>query len=265
MIGSLSASELPGLWQIAGMWIGLGVSLAIFSLILGENWLSRLAQYLLVGTGLGYAAVLAWQAVLLPRLFAPLLTGQASDWTLWVGLILGGLLWLAGIERLANGQDDDPAARPPRPRPFTRLLRGVGVLPVALLVGTVVGVGVAGAWQGTLLPQIMRAVTWQSDHGSQTLDLLTGGLVLFLTTGALLALVMDVERYPVGPALVRGMVKLWIWLGQRGIWLAAGVIFARLLAARFSLLIAWFYGLFIFLENTGLWRWADRVWGSFFK
>lgn len=264
MIGSLSASELPGLWQVAGMWIGLAVSLAIFSLILGENWLSRLAQYLLVGTGLGYAAVLAWQAVLLPRLIAPLLAGQAADWTLWIGLILGGLLWLAGVERLANGPDDDPAARSSRPRPFTRLVRGAGVAPVALLVGAALGVGIAGAWQGTLLPQITRAVAWQADGGGATLDLLTGVLVLLLTTGALLALVMDVDRYPVGPAVVRGLIKLWIWLGQRGLWLAAGVIFARLLAARFSLLIAWFYGLFIFLEKTGLWRWADRVWGSLF-
>ncbi len=246
------------------MWIGLAVSLAIFSLILGENWLSRLAQYLLVGTGLGYAAVLAWQAVLLPRLIAPLLAGQAADWTLWIGLILGGLLWLAGVERLANGPDDDPAARSSRPRPFTRLVRGAGVAPVALLVGAALGVGIAGAWQGTLLPQITRAVAWQADGGGATLDLLTGVLVLLLTTGALLALVMDVDRYPVGPAVVRGLIKLWIWLGQRGLWLAAGVIFARLLAARFSLLIAWFYGLFIFLEKTGLWRWADRVWGSLF-
>lgn len=262
----MTLGELPGLWQTAGMWIGLVVSLAIFSLILGENWLSRLAQYLLVGTGLGYAGVLAWQEVLRPRLFAPLLTGQITDWTLWAGLILGGLLWLAGVERLASDHDASPSgsAARPRPRRLRALLRGLGVMPVALGVGTALGVGVAGAWQGTLLPQVLRAISLRINGGAEVLDLLTGGLVLLLTTGALLALVFDADRYLAGPALVRGLVKLWIWLGQRGIWLAAGVIFARLLAARFSLLIAWFYSLFIILEDTGLWRWADRVWNSFF-
>lgn len=258
----MTMGELPVLWQIAGMWIGLVVSLSIFSLILGENRLSRLAQYLLVGTGLGYAGVLAWQEVLRPRLFAPLLTGQIGDWTLWVGLILGGLLWLAGVERLAGGQDAPPRSRP---RTWRTWVRGLGVLPAALIVGTALGVGIAGAWQGTLLPQLVRTATLQVGVLGDAVDLLAGGLVLLLTTGALLALVMDADRYLAGPALVRGLVKLWIWLGQRGIWLAAGVIFARLLAARFSLLIAWFYSLFIFLEKTGLWRWADRVWGSFFS
>lgn len=252
-----SGAELPILWQTAGMWIGLAVSLALFSLIMGENLLSRLAQYVLVGTGLGYAAVVAWQEVLRPRLFDPLLTGQVDDWTLWVGLLLGILLWMAAIERLAVGQEAPPLSPPRSGRLF---LRGLGVLPGALLLGTAIGVGLAGVWQGTLLPQVSRAVGFST---SGPWDTATVWLVLLLTTGALLAVVLDADRQLGVPSGLRAVIKLWIWLGRRGIWLAAGVIFARLLVARFSLLIGWFYNIFIFLEQTGLWRWADSVWQRF--
>jgi hypothetical protein len=257
----MSGADLPLLWQTAGMWIGLAISLALFSLIAGENLFSRLAQYVLVGTGMGYAAVVAWQEVLRPRLFVPLLTGQADDWTLWAALLLGSLLWMAGVERVAVRQEPSSLAPPQRTR---LILRGLGVLPAALLLGAALGVGLAGVWQGTLLPQIGQAIGPDLGTNPSPDTLFSAGLVLLLTTGALLAVVVDGDRRLALPAGVRAVINLWIWLGRRGIWVAAGVIFARLLVARFSLLIGWFYNIFIVLEETGLWRWADSIWQQFF-
>ena len=61
---------LGSFMQTAGLWIGFVVSLSVFSLIIRDNALSRLALHLVVGTALGYAALIAWQEVLYPRLLA---------------------------------------------------------------------------------------------------------------------------------------------------------------------------------------------------
>ena len=89
---------LPELLASVGLWMGLVISLLMFSLVAGDNGMARLAQYLLVGSALGYAAVLAWQEVLRPRLFAPLQSAPA-DWRIWLPLLLGMLLLIAGAER----------------------------------------------------------------------------------------------------------------------------------------------------------------------
>ena len=52
--------------------IGLILTLLIFSYLIGDNPLFRLALYLFIGVASGYAAVVVWHSVLLPRLFLPL-------------------------------------------------------------------------------------------------------------------------------------------------------------------------------------------------
>ena len=44
-------------------------------------------------------------------------------------------------------------------------------------------------------------------------------------------------------------------IGKRGLWLMAGVLFARLMASRFSLLIARMSALAAQLDDIGLWEW----------
>ena len=71
-------SGLPGALQDAGLVLGLVISLTIASYLIKDNLLARLGQYVLVGSGLGYMAVLAWRNVLWPRLFAPLIADPMS-------------------------------------------------------------------------------------------------------------------------------------------------------------------------------------------
>lgn len=47
----------------AGLWVGLIFSLLVFSAILGDHLLARLAQYVLVGAVLGHAVAVVWQSV----------------------------------------------------------------------------------------------------------------------------------------------------------------------------------------------------------
>jgi len=249
----------PALISNVGLWIGFLFSLMIFSAILGDHFLARLAQYILVGAALGYVAVLAWQQVLRPRLFTPLWTATRSggpvDLWLWALLILAVLLFAAGLERIFR-------------TPTTRKGSGgwragmaiLGAIPLAIMLGVAVAAGVIGAAEGTLVPQFMRAartgLPWRASPG----DFFLGALMLLITGGSLIYLRADVRLIEQQPPILRPILRWWAGLGKRALWLAAGLVFARLLVARLTLLIARMEFFMIHLEQTGLWRWAEMIW-----
>ena len=171
---------LPELLASVGLWMGLVISLLMFSLVAGDNGMARLAQYLLVGSALGYAAVLAWQEVLRPRLFAPLQSAPA-DWRIWLPLLLGMLLLIAGAERTLRGPASSDAG-------WRGVLHLLGALPLALFLGVTLSLGVIGGVQGTLFPQFMRAAESGLAWGESLDVLLTGMLGLLLTTGVIIHL-----------------------------------------------------------------------------
>ena len=258
-------SSLPPIWGNLGLLIGFVFSLLILSFVIRDSWLVRAAQYLLVGVTLAYTAVLAWSNLLWPRLFLPLLTSPVSSidgrglptaqlWTGWLPLAAGLLLWAAGIDQLRQRSTGGGQA----------WLRHLAALPLALLVGVGLGAGVAGAVQGTLLPQFWRAAEMGRSPAGAPALLLTGLLTLLITGGALLhpysgQAAGDESRFP---ALLRPALNGWAWLGQRGLWLAAGVIFARLFAARITLLIARLDALFFSPQADSLWRWFLALMGG---
>ncbi len=239
----------PAFIEAAGLWLGLLVSLMIFSLVVGDNRLARLAQYILVGAGLAYAVVLAWRSVLLPRLFVPL-QDAPGDWRLWLPLILGALLIIAGLERTVRSAATGGGA----------LLHFLGALPLTLMVGVGVAVGMIGAFQGTFLPQFMRAVATGFQWSAPAEPLVNGILGLLITTGVLVYLRSRRSLLQQQPGALRGLLQGWAWIGQRGLWLATGLIFARLLLSRLTLLIAEFEFLIGRLQQTGLWQMVEQLW-----
>jgi hypothetical protein len=249
----------PALISNVGLWIGFLFSLMIFSAILGDHLLARLAQYILVGAALGYVAVLAWQQVLRPRLFTPLWTatraGEPVDLWLWALLTLAVLLFVAGLERIFR----TPTARKGSGG-WRALMAVLGSVPLAVMLGVAVAAGVIGAAEGTLFPQFMRAarmgLPWRAAPG----DLLLGALMLLITGGSLIHLRTDMELIEEQPSILRQVLRWWAGLGKRALWLAAGLVFARLLVARLTLLIARMEFFMIHLEQTGLWRWAEEIW-----
>ncbi len=255
-------STLPAYWQSAGFLIGLVLSLLILSFIIRDNWLVRAAQFLLVGVTLAYTLVLAWSNVLWPRLFAPLLanpqplvdsSGQPAPilWDGWLPLAVGLLIWAGGIDYLRGDKGQK--------RPW---LRHMAALPLALLVGVGLGAGVAGALQGTLLPQFRRAAELGQLFDGPANLWLVGLFTLAITGGALLHLQLgaingDSDQIP---RLLRPLLVGWAWLGERALWLTAGVIFARLFASRITLLIARLDSIFFAQPVQELWRWLMAFW-----
>ena len=271
--------RVPELLTSIEGWVGLILTLMILSLVFRENIFSRLAQYILVGAATGYLAVIAIQNILRPQLFRPIMQQGMTDSTLIVPLILGLLLLGSGTIRIFQGTKTDPN----RPESLTRrIIYTIGTFPAAILIGVGLATAIIGAIQGTLLPQFLRAaqigLTW---NGSAP-DLVAGIITLLVTIGVFLHLyampahkpasqpVSSIERVELPeqarltqlqpiqiedrPSIFVWFISAWAGLGKRALWLAAGVLFARLVASRLSLLIAKFEYIANVLKATQLWQ-----------
>jgi len=122
---------MPDILGLAG---GFLLTLFIYSYLLGDNALYRIAVHIMVGVTAGYAAVVAVLEVFVP-LFRQLAADPAAPSNvLWaIPLALAFLLlltWLRPIAWMANGA-------------------------VGALVGVGAAVGLVGVITGTLLPQIL--------------------------------------------------------------------------------------------------------------
>ncbi|MEZ4860052.1 MAG: hypothetical protein R3C14_02035 [Caldilineaceae bacterium] len=241
----------------AGLWVSFFFSLMIFSLIAGDRSLARLAQYILVGVTLGYLGALVWRQVLVPRLFQPLFSAPLATPGLWLTLILGLLLWIAGLERIwLRG------LLPPRKhRAWRTFLRVAGGIPVALMLGITLSAVLIGLLQGTLWPQFWQAAHTGLIWSAPPLTALASLLVLLLTTATLLYWTLPIPQVAATqPKWVRRLLLAWQGVGQRALWFAAGVLFARLLAAQLSVVIERMQFFSARLSATFLWQWAMTIW-----
>ncbi len=118
---------------IAG-WASLVLTLLIFSYLLGDNWLYRIAVHILVGASAAYVAIVAVESVIAP--WFALTVFAAGDSNLGVRafgiipLLLALFLLLKQLPRLAP----------------------LGNLSLAFIIGIGVGVAIVGAVVGTILP-----------------------------------------------------------------------------------------------------------------
>ena len=114
-------------------------TLLIFSYVLGDNPLFRVAVYIFIGVSAGYIAAVAWWQVIMPRLVYPFMSAISSGTLLQVGLILVPLLGALMLLVFPH-------------------VTGLGRIPLAFLVGVGAAVTIAGALIGTLIPQIQGTI-----------------------------------------------------------------------------------------------------------
>ncbi len=151
---------------IAG-WVSLVLTLLVFSYLLGDNVLYRIAVHVLVGVAAGYIAVVAVESVLVPWLDDTLLAeqGARSDATMVALRVTGAIPLLFGALMLFK---------------LSPRLAPVGNLGLAAVIGIGTAVAVVGAVAGTVIPLARDAGEAVGDHLLDGLIILVGTVTTLL-------------------------------------------------------------------------------------
>lgn len=249
-MSDVAASFAPLLSNV-GMWVALVITLFTFSLVLGDNALARLTLHVVVGASLGYATLMAFHYVVNLRIVAPLAQGQSAR--LAIPLLLVGVLLAAGGERIfSQGRTETRDGR------GRRALMTAGVIPLAILIGVGLAAGVAGVVQGTLVAQARALINQTFAAGRTGIPLWSGVMTLLLTTATLLALTLDrrIHVEPL-PRPLRDLLQVWLWVGERALWIVSGVLLARLFAARLPLLVDRIDAVLVAFQASGVREWIE--------
>ena len=203
-------SELLGsdfIW----VWMAALLTIMVYSYLLGDNPLYRLAEHVFIGSSVAYAVVVVIHGVLGPLLVKPLTSGEAGEQLLAVvPLVLGLLLW-------------------------TKLKTSwawLGNFSVAFLIGVGAALAIGGALFGSILPQVQATVNAIDLSG------LGNGLIIVIgTLSTLLYFHFAAGAQGSLSGIGAGFVRAWARFGRWFIMIAFGAIFANTVMARISLLI----------------------------
>jgi hypothetical protein len=207
-------------YQVAGLWVAGVLTLMVYSFLVEDNPLFRLAEHLLVGTALGYAALVVLRNFLVPTVVMVLSpTASVAPVTrlmIGLGLVWGLLLmfWLV------------------------RPVRWLASWPLAIVFGVGSALAVGGALVGTLIPQV--GATMGPLKGNELLD----NLITFVIVVAGLAYFFFVARQesPVGRGIQSvARVGRWFLVVALGCVLGARAIsLLGALVERFQFIGLWF-------------------------
>ena len=197
------------------------LTLLIFSYLLGDNPLFRVASYLFVGVTAGYVAVVVIYQVILPKLIWPLMEGDLLEKGLTlIPLVLSVLLLMKLSSKLST----------------------LGSIPMAYLVGVGAAVAISGAVMGTLIKQVLASINvfdlQAAGVNANPVIQFTEGIVMVLGTLTTLAYFQfSAQSQPdqtiKRPAFIEGMARI----GQIFIAITLGALFAGVYAASVTALI----------------------------
>jgi hypothetical protein len=210
------------LLELGGTLVAVVLTLFVFSYLLGDNVLYRLTEHIFVGVSIGYAAVVAFHAILAPKLLTPLATalGEGNSdqiLPLIVSLVLGLLLLTKPM----------------------RSLSWLGSISVAWLLGVGAALAIGGALMGTLLPQIDATadLAYYVTRYGPGLGLFSGLVILVSTIGVLLYFTFGRGQEGRLVGFREGLIRTWGGLGRWFILIAFGAILATTFTSRLSLLV----------------------------
>jgi hypothetical protein len=197
-------------------------TLLIFSYVIRDNPLFRVAVYLFIGVTAGYVAAVAFWQVIIPRLVYPLIFGSVMEKAFTAVPLLGAVFILMKIS----------------PR-----LAGISRFTMAFLVGAGAAVVLAGAVIGTLIPQVTASIDFFDANAAFArniglAELMGNGLIILAGTVTTLVYFHFGARPREDGSMHRlAAIDLVAWVGRIFIGITLGVIFAGVYAAALAALI----------------------------
>lgn len=215
---SLSLADLIG-----GI-VSFSLTLFVLSYLVGDNKLFRLAIAAFIGVSAGYVGLVAWQAVVWPRLLEPLWrTDQRSlEWIYRTIPVLLSVMLLAKLH----------------PRVST-----LGTPVMAFLVGVGVAAAIGGAIEGTLIPQVQASVNimdspgWEFSNDDLRLRTLNASVILISTIAVLATFQISQSRTQKQPNNQNSWLEGLAMVGKASISVAMGVVFTGALLAALVALV----------------------------
>jgi hypothetical protein len=206
--------------EIISAFIGLILTLMVFSYLIGDSPLFRIAIYLFIGVSSGYAAAVVVRSVLLPKL-ALFQTNDINQ------LLLAVIPLLLSVSLFAK---------------FSPRISWIGSVAMAVLVGVGAAVAVGGGLIGTLLPQSQAAIDafdLGSSGGSSNpfIKFFEATVMLVGTVLTLASFHFNVGRAPDGTPKRNSIFEGVRWLGRIFIAITLGVLFAGVYVAALTAMI----------------------------
>jgi len=200
---------------------GLILTLMVFSYLLDDNPLFRVAVYIFIGVSSGYAATVVCYQVLAPKLLAPLRTGDPNQ------LVFTIIPLFLSISLLAK---------------LTPRISWIGNFTMAVLVGVGAAAALGGAVLGTLIPQVQAAMdAFDFRSAASTSDaffgLLNGIVMLVGTVFTLGYFHFSAERAADGTPRRNRVFELIAWVGRIFIAITLGVLFAGVYMSALTAMI----------------------------
>lgn len=206
--------------DVISAFVGLILTLIIFSYLIGDNPLFRFAIYLFIGVASGYAAAVILRSVFLPRL-SSLPTSNPTQ--LILNVIVPLLISVTLLAKLS-------------PR-----ISSLGNFAMAILVGVGAATAIGGALIGTLLPQSQAAMNAfdlsSSAGGSWIVKIGTGAVMLLGTVLTLASFHFSTGRAADGTPKQNPILRWIASAGRVFIAITLGVLFAGVYLAALTAMI----------------------------
>ena len=201
--------------------IGLVLTLLIFSYLIKDNALFRIAVYVFIGVASGYAAAVIVYDVFIPRINNLLQANEAFS------LILAAIPLLLGATLFAK---------------FFARTAWIGNFAMALLVGVGAATAIGGALLGSLVPQFQASIgafdvrSAGSGLGIAS-KLLEGSVMLVGTVLTLAAFHFSAGRTADGTPKRFPLIEGIAWFGRIFIAITLGALFAGVYMASLTAMI----------------------------
>lgn len=210
MIPSLTAQQA----DLLGGALAFVFTVALLSYLIGDNPLYRLALHIFIGVSVGYATLIVIYQVLVPRLAAPLLSG---DLLLMALAAVPLILFIFLIFKLS-----------PRTASW-------GNVSIAFMLGVGVAVAVGGAIRGTLLPQVQA--TWLSLFPAGIGRMISNLVILIGTLATLLSFQFWLQREgPEGEPARSPAMAIVARIGQGFIVVTLGTVYGGMILSGLAVL-----------------------------